>query len=231
MFIDILVARRIWNWKSTSYSTMQYNMFQLVIMKIRGKSPSELATILAERLEKDEENFDNNDRFRLHGMNGRQIHRLLARMTDYIETRSGHPSHYAEYIKRHGKQGYEVEHIWANHPERHEDEFGHPTDFDEYRNRIGGLLLLPKSFNASYGDKPYTDKREHYYGQNLLAQSLHENAYDHNPGFRRFIEESGLPFQPHAEFKRADLDARQELYQALAEQIWNPENLSREVDA
>ena len=37
-FLEILIARRIWNWKSTSYSAMQYNMFQLVILKIRGKS-------------------------------------------------------------------------------------------------------------------------------------------------------------------------------------------------
>ncbi len=230
-YINILIARRIWNWKSTSYSAMQYNMFQLVILKIRGKSAAELAEILTKRLEAEEETFSSNDRFRLHGMNGRQIHRLLARMTDFVETRSGRQSHYTEYIQRRGKNGYEVEHIWANHPKRHEDEFSHPTDFSEYRNRIGGLLLLPKSFNASYNDKPYTDKREHYYSQNLLAQSLHENAYEHDPGFRRFIKETGLEFQAHAEFKKADMDARQELYRSLAEQIWNPDNLQREVDA
>ena len=230
-YIDILVARRIWNWKSTSYSAMQYNMFQLVILNIRGKSAAELAEILTERLHAEEETFASNDRFRLHGQNGRQIHRLLARMTDFVETSSGRPSHYTEYIQRHGKNGYEVEHIWANHPERHEDEFSHPTDFDEYRNRIGGLLLLPKSFNASYGDKPYADKRKHYLKQNLLAQSLHEDAYENDPGFRRFREESGLAFQSHAEFKKADMDARMDLYRALAEQIWNPANLTREVDA
>ena len=82
-----------------------------------------------------------------------------------------------------------------------------------------------------HGDKPYADKREHYYGQNLLAQSLHENAYEHDPGFRRFKDETGLAFQPHAEFKKADLDARQDLYRALAEQIWNPEHLKLEADA
>lgn len=229
-YLDILIARRIWNWKATSYSAMQYNMFQLVILKIRGKSVQELAAISTERLEAEEETFASNERFHLHGMNGKQIHRLLARMTDYVETQSGQASRYAEYIRRHGKNGYEVEHIWANHPERHKDEFGHPTDFTEYRNRIGGLLLLPKSFNASYGDKPYADKRAHYYGQNLLAQSLHEKAYDHNPGFRRFCDESGLAFCPHAEFKKADLDARQELYRQIAGQIWNPKILMREAE-
>lgn len=45
---------------------------------------------------------------------------------------------------------YEIEHIWADHPQRHTNEFSHPSDLAEHRNRIGGLLLLPKSFNASY---------------------------------------------------------------------------------
>lgn len=230
-YIDILIARRIWNWKATDYSTMQYAMFQLVILRIRGRSVDELADILTERLNAEEQTFASNERFRLHGMNGRQIHHLLARITDYVETRSGQASHYSEYMQRHGKNGYEVEHIWANHPELHTGEFDHPSDFAEYRNRIGGLLLLPKSFNASYGDKPFAEKREHYYGQNLLAQSLHENAYKLNPGFHRFREESGLAFRPHAEFKKADLDARQELYRHVAERIWSPSLLQQEVKA
>ncbi len=230
-YIDILIARRIWNWRSTDYSTMQYAMFQLVILRIRGRSVSELVEILTERLNAEEQTFSSNERFRLHGMNKRQIHRMLARMTAYVETRSGQASHYGEYVQRRGKNGYEVEHIWANHPDEHADEFDHPTDFAEYRNRIGGLLLLPKSFNSSYGDLPYAEKREHYFGQNLLAQSLHENAYERNPGFRRFREESGLPFRPHAEFLKADLDARQELYRRIAEQIWNPDLLKRESEA
>ena len=226
-WLDILIHRRIWNGRAIDYSTMQYAMF-VVMRDIRGKSASDLADMLRARLDVETETFATNDRFRLHGMNGRQIHRLLARMTDYVETRSGMASRYIEYAQR-GKKGYEIEHIWADHPERHTDEFKHPSDFAEYRNRIGGLLLLPKSFNASYGDLPYKEKREHYVGQNLLARSLHEKAYDHNPGFRRFIDDSSVPFRVHVEFKKADLDARQDLYRQLAERIWSPERLGEEA--
>ena len=229
-YIDILIARRIWNWKDTSYSTMQYNMFQLVIRNIRGKSASELANTLVQRLHDEPETFDSNHQFSLHGMNGRQIHRLLARMTDFVETRAGRPSRYTEYIQRGGKNGYEVEHIWADHPMQHKDEFGHQSDFSEYRNRIGGLLILPKSFNASYGDMPYADKLEYYFGQNLLAQSLHHKAYEHDPGFRRFKNETGLAFQSHSEFKKADLDARQSLYREIAKHVWAPSDLWRELN-
>ena len=101
----------------------------------------------------------------------------------------------------------------------------------EYRNRIGGLLLLPKSFNASYGDMPYADKRKHYLKQNLLAQSLHEDAYERDPGFTEFVQKSGLPFKPHPEFRKVDLDERQDLYRHLAEQIWNPERLAKEAES
>jgi hypothetical protein len=229
-YLDILITRRIWNWRAIDYSTMQYTMF-LVMREIRGMSVPDLAKLLMQRLDAETEVFSSNDRFRLHGMNGRQIHRLLARMTDYVETRSGLSSRYAEYVNRKGKNGYEVEHIWANHPERHEDEFNHPNDFEEYRNRIGGLLLLPKSFNASYGDLPYKKKREHYLKQNLLAQSLHEKAYERNPGFLRFVKESHLAFKSLRDFKKDDLDARQELYRNLAETIWRPERLKQELTA
>lgn len=227
-YLDILIHRRVWNFRAIDYSTMQYAMF-LVMREGRGKQLDELVQVLRHRLDGETETFASNDRFHLHGMNGRQIHRLLARMTDYVETRSGLPSRYPEYVLRGGKERYEIEHIWADHSERHEEEFTHPTDFQEYRNRIGGLLLLPKSFNASYGDLPYVEKREHYNSQNLLARSLHEKAYEHNPGFRRFIDECGLPFRAHPAFKKADLDARQDLYRRLAEQIWSPERLAREA--
>lgn len=69
----------------------------------------------------------------------------------------------------------------------------------------------------------------HYNSQNLLARSLHENGYQHNPGFLRFIEQTGLTFKPHKTFRKADTDERQRLYRQLAEQIWSPDRLEREA--
>ncbi|PTX96178.1 hypothetical protein DB345_10290 [Spartobacteria bacterium LR76] len=229
-FIDILITRRIWNWRNIDYSTLQYAMFT-VIRDIRGKSAQEAAAILTQRLVEDEETFAMNERFSMHGTNGRQIHRLLARMTDYVETQSGLASRYAEYMAP-GRNRYEIEHIWAYHPERHKDEFSHPNDFALMRDRIGGLLLLPKAFNASYGDLPYADEHEpekgkltHYNAQNLLARSLHPLCYQNNPGFLRFVETSGLPFRPFTEFKSIEMEERCDLYLKLAERIWNPDRV------
>jgi hypothetical protein len=224
-FIDILVTRRIWNSKAIDYSTMQYAKF-LIMRDIRGKDPVELASILIGNLSQEQETFSSNDRLRLHGGNGKQIHNVLARMTEFVEVGSEMKSKYGEYIVRSGRGAYEIEHIWANHPELHKVEFPNVADFDEYRNRIGGLLLLPKSSNASYGDLSYEGKVEHYNSQNLLARSLHELSYSHNPGFRRFLERTGLTFKAYKSFAREELDQRQKLYQDLAQVIWSPDRIA-----
>lgn len=228
MFLDTLLAWRIWNFRSIAYSTMQYAMF-LVMRNIRRLEVVPLAEMLHATLTRESETFDSNDRLRLHQQNRFQLHHLLARITDHVEVESGLPSHYTDYVSDTAKNRFEVEHIWADKPGSHAAEFAHAADFQDYRNRFGGLLLLPKSFNASYGAKPYATKLAHYYGQNLLAKSLNPQAYEHNPGFQRFRDSSGLPFRPHATFDRADLDARHTLYKLIAQQVWNPDQLLREV--
>ena len=229
-FVDILLTWRIWNFRSIAYSTMQYAMF-LVLREIRGLDPERLAKTLHDRLEhqgSEGGTFTTNDRLSVHQQNRKPLHRLLARITDFIETESGQPSRYHEYVAQ-GDARYEVEHIWANRYEQHQDEFSHQANFLEQRDRIGGLLLLPKRFNASYGDLPYEEKLPHYNSQNLLARSLHELAYKNNPGFLDFNERSNLPFRSHQEFKRNDMEERGKLYQQLAARIWNPEDLLSEV--
>ena len=222
-YLDILLTWRLWNFRTIAYSTMQYAMF-VVMRDIRGLTPDALAHKLHDFLLRETETFESNDRLRLHVLNRWPLHLILARITDFVETESGQPSHYLDYVND-GTVKFEVEHIWANHPDRHTDEFSHATDFGEYRNRIGGLLLLPKAFNASYGDLSYADKLPHYNSQNLLARSLNPQSYDHNPGFIQFKQSSQLPFVAHKEFRKADLDQRSELYREIAELIWNPANL------
>ncbi len=222
-YLNILLTWRLWNFRTIAYSTMQYAMF-VVMREIRGLGTDALSAKLHELLSKESEKFDSNERLRLHQQNRYALHHILARLTDYVESQSGQPSRYLEFLAE-GRNRYEVEHIWANHPERHTDEFSHPADFAEHRNRIGGLLLLPKSFNASYGDLSYSDKLPHYNTHNLLARSLHPQCYDHNPGFLRFKEQSGLPFAPMDDFKKSNLEARSLLYRMIAERIWNPDDL------
>ena len=221
----------MWNFQAISHSTMQYRAF-LIRKAIRRTDLEALKADLIRRLPPEGADrvgyvdFETQDAFRLHGTNGPQVHRLLARLTEYAEVNSGEAARYPEYAKRSAKKGdYQIEHIWADHPERFKDEFGHPADLAAQRNRIGGLVLLPGPDNASYSDMSFDQKVNHYAKQNLLAQSLHPIAYENKPGFRNFREATGLPFTAKETFKKADLDDRQALYIALANQCWSPDRL------
>lgn len=226
-FVDILLARRLWNFRSIAYSTVQHAIF-LVMQDVRRLSPEDLAKKLHESLGRERMTFASNARLRVHQQNRHALHRLLARLTDHVEVASGNPSQYVTYVAS-GRNPFEVEHIWPKRPEDHKDEFAHETDFHEIRDRVGGLLLLPKSFNGSYGAMSYEEKVDHYLSQNLLARSLHRQCYEHNPGFVRFVRDSGLPFKAYSEFKKEHLLERGVLYQQLAEKVWNPDDLLAEV--
>ncbi len=95
---------------------------------------------------------------------------------------------------------------------------------------IGGLVLLPRGFNQSFGDKPYEEKVKAYFGQNLLAKSLNEQCFLNNPSFTTYMRQSGLPFKSHPTYKKADLDARQELYRQICEELWSPKRFDKELD-
>lgn len=222
-YLDILLAWRVWNFRSIAYSTLSYAMF-LVMRDIRGLSVADLAIHLHGLLLAEPETFDNNDRLHVHQQNRYQLQLLLARITDYVGVQSGEATRYRELTGATGVR-YEVEHIWANHFERHTEEFEHRHEFEEHRNRIGDLLLLPKSFNASYNDDPYVQKLPHYLEQNILARSLHRQSYEKSPGFLKLVKESGLPFKPYPTFTKVSIIERGQLYQAIAQRIWNPDDL------
>jgi hypothetical protein len=237
-FLDILLARRAVNYLSLNFAALSYAMF-LVIKELRGKDLAGLSQFLLAKLADQKLDLNGTEDgsragfsdFRLNHWSKGYIKTLLARMTVFLEEESDLKSHSLSAFFAGGKARFEIEHIWSNHPEQHQDEFPTAAEFAAARNLMGGLLLLHKKVNASYGDKPYTEKLSHYHGQNLLARSLHPTCYQNNPGFLQFVQRSGLPFKPHDTFKKADLEARHQLYQRLAESIWDPARITNEVGA
>jgi len=232
MYLDILLSRRVLTSHRNTYSSMYYGMF-MATRQLRGLSAEELAHKLRELYDTEVAQEENGltpvSWLGLHSQNRSPLHLILARLTDYVDQESGEPSSYLKYVNDVPGQRYEVEHIWANKPERHADEFSDPNTFRDRRNRLGGLLLLPKSFNASFGDLSYEKKLPHYLSQSLLARSLHPQCYTHNPSFVEFVNRSGLSFRAHEQFRSEDIEIRQDLYRAIAERIWNPDRLLHEV--
>lgn len=229
-YLDCWLNRRLWNFKSIDYSTLQYATF-LLTKELRNLSLEALREKLIARLTSDEKEFPLEDQPSLINWNAKSLHRQLARFTHWVEEQSGQPGRYLEYIVRSGKNAYEIEHLWANHFERHADEFAHAQEFASYRNRIGGLVLLPKKINASLNDKTFGDKVAHYQKENLLARTLHSACYQHNPGLLQLMAHTGLPFKSFDQFKKASFDERYAAYQGIAKQLWSLSRLQEVVDA
>lgn len=227
-YIDIFIARRVVNFRTLGYSSIVYTMFQLM-KKIRDLDVTELAEVLRTEVAEIPETFEGIKDFYLHQQNQRRVHHLLARMTYHIEQKSGTESSFETYKSREIKKPFEIEHVWANKYERHTDEFTTEEEFAQYRNRFGGLLLLPRGFNQSLGADTYEGKVKAYFGQNLLVRSLNEQCYHNNPSFMNYVNQSGLPFRPHHEFRKVDIDARQELYRKICEEIWSPARFDTEL--
>ena len=229
-YLDLFVARRMVNYRNFGYSTIAYTMF-LLAKEIRDLDVTELADTLAARTLEIEDHFEAVERFRLHQRNPSHLRYLLARITAWIEAQCGSSLGFTELMQRGRSDPFEIEHIWANHPER-QPALAESAFADE-RNSFGGLLLLPKSFNASYGDMPYEAKREHYYGQNTLARSLHPRCYENNPRFVQLVR-SGLPFaaiEPvDGELPVSGLRQRATLYRALCERVWDPREVGIPAD-
>jgi Protein of unknown function (DUF1524) len=201
----------------------------LALKEIRARSVEDCASILKRRLEQDAPSFRANPRFGLWQSHKKTVRRVLARITHWLELQVGTGGNLAAYLTSSGAQGYDIEHVIANKHERHRDSFPVEVDFQEYRNRIGGLLLLPRSFNRSYGDLSYEDKRPHYLQQNMLAQTFHEQAYERNPGLKRVIVEKDIQFEPYVTSAELNLDRRQTVLTRLAEEVWSTDRLDTEA--
>ena len=225
-YLDIWLARRVWNFRTISYSSVKYTLFQLT-KELRQRDPKALSEYLRSQLDEQPENFAGEPRFRLHMQNYRQVRHILARLTHWVDEQCGVASHFEDLISQGRGRPFEIEHIWANKYERFTDWFPHPSDFETERNRIGGLVLLQRGINQSLSDAIYEDKRDVYaaHGANLLARSLHPMAYQNNPAFAAFIDRTGLQFQHYDAFGPEQQQERQELYIRIAEWVWNPSRL------
>ena len=207
-YLSKILSWRIWNHWLTSQNQMESKIYELC-KQIRNMSVPELKDYLYTY--KMDDNTLTGTSPHLNQQNKPKIKVLLALVTEIVAKGSGTP----DYMLN--KKEIEVEHIWSNHFEQHTDEFDNESEFQNVRNSIGDLLVLPKSFNASYGDATYDVKVKQYFSQNILAQTLNQQKYTSNPGFLGFMNNTGLTFKPYDEFKRAAINERTDLYRTILE--------------
>ena len=231
-YLDIWLMRRTVNYIRVGYSSTAYAMF-ILCRDIRRKPLNELVEILSQKLTDDDVTFDGSPTRGRNGIRGlglnqfsrRYIYHLLARLTAYTEVGAGKPDLFDKYVDRSHANPCDIEHIWSHDYNHYKTEFQSEQEFQDWRSGIAGLLLLPADVNRSYQDKPFEQKSPHYAQQNLYAASLTLSAYQHQPQFKAFYQEKGLPFKPYEHFGRAEQEERLKLVQALVHRIWSPERL------
>ncbi len=210
-YITKVLTWRVWNHYMISQSSLETPIYTLC-KKIRDLDIKALKEVL---YHDPIELPSLNNSPTLNQQNKPKLKVLLSLITEIVAKNSSAP----DYILN--KPNIEVEHIWSNHFEEHLDEFDDSYAFASMRNNIGCLLVLPKSFNASYNDKPYSIKVEQYFEQNILAQTLNEKKYVNNPDFLRFVQKSKLPFKAYSEFKKSSIIERAELYKKILIYNWD----------
>lgn len=221
-YIDIFVIHRVLNSRTLEYGAMAYTVFNLM-KEIRNLDVETLATKLKTKVQEMPGILDKLTNLFLTRNNKRYVHHILARITDHIQQQCGQPPNFDIFVNHQkSRDPYEIEHIWADKYDRHKAEFEQQEIFASCRNYLGGLLLLPRSFNKSFGDKTYEEKLEAYFGQNLLAKSFNQKCYQNNPQLITYKDQSKLPFKPYSHFKKQDLIERTHLYESICKDIWNP---------
>ena len=222
-FIDILIISRVTNSRSVDYSTIKNFVFH-VTKDIRS---TDLAT-LKQKLQQQYLNLNFSPEealqdFALNSFTRKYIKHILARVTSFIEECSGVAPNYCNYMNNKTKNPFEIEHIITDHFELFTEEYSDPDDFKRWRNRIGALLLLHKSINASLNDSLYEEKLNKYCSNegNIYTETLGQLAYQNNPKFNKFILDNALSFKAYDHVGKPEIGERTALLIQLFRRIWN----------
>lgn len=224
--LDLLYVDRIIADESTEPRTLQPTIDGLIPTLRKCRDLDDVTAALVDSLPS-RDPFAAVPTLGMRGNNERQIKYLLARLTTFVERGCGRDVPLAEFLGD-GRQ-WQIEHVFANHPERYEREVPDPATFRALRARVGVLLLLPSSDNASYNDLAFGDKIAYYSRQNQLAAILAPASRQRNPRLRAFTKKYELEPLLHDYGSSPQLvavvEGRGRLYGELCRCVWSSQEL------
>ena len=143
---------------------------------------------------------------------------VLAKLAQHIEQRAYGETEGTSWLSRYTGGGFEIEHILPQQPSKNaEMEFGH-TDDPNSAHRLGNLVLVEKSINASLGNRAYSDKRGVYsQSQLLLTKALAEKP---KVGSHTKIDKAVSDIDPFENWNEANLVNRHRQVGQLARVVW-----------
>jgi uncharacterized protein with ParB-like and HNH nuclease domain len=219
-FIDQYITRRVVNYKAVDYSTIKNAIFNLT-KKVRKLEINTLVLTLQDELNNMDFTLDGMERFYLNQFTSRYMLHILSRITFFIDQKIGLTNKFEDYVNRTGKNPYDIEHIWCNDYQKFAAQVADEDEFNRTRNLMGGLLILPRDKNRSYQDADYSIKLPLYFGENILAKSLHQDCYRNNPHFINLLSTLKLSLSPIDDFTKDSFKKRQQSYKEIAEYIWS----------
>ena len=129
---------------------------------------------------------------------------VLAKLTQHIDRRAYGETEGTSWLSRYTGNGFEIEHILPQQPsEDAATEFGEADDM-YIANKLGNLVLVEKSINASLGNRSYSQKRTVY----LQSQLLLTKALAQKPkvGVQTRIDMAVEDIHPFAEWNEAAVE-------------------------
>lgn len=229
-YIDNYSARRMFNFSKINWNTNKNDLFS-TIKAIRNMPLDKLTVYLTYKLKDMDLQLsgilcsDKGNGFSWNQFSGRYILHVLARFTDYLDVSMGNESLFDSYVNRMVKNTYDREHVLPDKYEDYAAYFSSREEFNSFRWKLGNLILLKLDKNRSYQDMSYSEKKDLYLTNNIIAQSFNALCYKNNPRFLAFISNHGYNFKAYDTFNKDGINERQEVYQAMAYDIWNEDNL------
>lgn len=230
-FIDCITSTRMISNKKNTYDNLRDIFFGLT-NEIRNKEIDEIKLVFKTYInDKSDFSIDHVDEISYYRTQNKALLHILARISSYIEEgfEMNNSVGFPAYVDRkQSTRTYDIEHllcysydVFLNSCPTENQDFDDKQDYLNTRNKLGALILLPRSKNRSLQDKSYNEKRLKYLGDNVLAQTLCNEIYEHNPQAQTFITTSGLPFKGYEIFNKSSFKERQDLYKKIIKEIWD----------
>ena len=147
-----------------------------------------------------------------------RIRFILGRIGKYVEVQCQSKGDAAIGIKEYTGKGVEIEHIMPQtcaNPGRYKLK---TEEYDAKKNKLGNLLLLEKSINASIQNDKYEDKCKDYEKSKFYLTKSIKNLK--NVGNNTAVNKMNKRLKAWSEWNGDSITERQELLYNLGEEIW-----------
>ncbi len=143
---------------------------------------------------------------------------VLAKLTQQVDLSAYGETEGTRWLDTYVRGGYEVEHIFPQTPcQAALDEFGTPED-PEISQRLGNLVLVERSINASLGNRAYSEKRPAYkQSKLLLTRALAKRP---RVGRNTRIDRALDSIEQYETWNEETVSERQEALVSLSRIVW-----------